>query len=91
MRELLRDARKQFDADVRPELDRQLDRLASFRDARNLQLEMRFEKMSHVRDAEKRKVADLYEQYKKWIRDTLETEDHPSIRITAIFTGKGGK
>ena len=37
------------------------------------------------------KVGDLYEQYQKWIRDTLETEDHPSIRITAIFTGKGGK
>jgi hypothetical protein len=91
MRELLRDARKKFDADVRPELDRQLERLASFRDARNSQLELRFEKMSHVRDAEKRKVADLYEQYQKWIRDTLETEDQPSIRVTAIFTGKGGK
>ena len=91
MREELKQARRAFDADVRPELDRQLERLAAFRDARNLQLEVRFEKMSHVRDAEKRKVADLYEQYKKWIRDTLETEDHPSIRVTAIFTGKGGK
>jgi flagellar motility protein MotE (MotC chaperone) len=91
MREELKQARRAFDDAVRPELDRQLERLASFRDARNLQLELRFEKMSHVRDAEKRKVADLYEQYKKWIRNTLETEDHPSIRVTAIFTGKGGK
>ena len=91
MREELKQARRAFDDAVRPELDHQLERLASFRDARNLQLELRFEKMSHVRDAEKRKVADLYEQYKKWIRDTLETEDHPSIRVTAIFTGKGGK
>ena len=86
MREELKQARRAFDDAVRPELDRQLERLASFRDARNLQLELRFEKMSHVRDAEKRKIADLYEQYKKWIRDTLETEDHPSIRVTAIFT-----
>jgi hypothetical protein len=91
MREEFKQARRAFDDAVRPELDHQLERLASFRDARNLQLELRFEKMSHVRDAEKRKVADLYEQYKKWIRDTLETEDHPSIRVTAIFTGKGGK
>jgi len=89
MREELRQARRDFDESVRPELDRQLKRLAVFRDTRNTQLELRFEKPSHVRDAEKRKVADLYEQYQKWIRDTLETEDHPSIRVAAIFTGKG--
>lgn len=91
MREDLRKARREFDELVRSELDRQLERLAIFRDTRNAQLELRFEKMSHVREAEKRKVADLYEQYKKWIRDTLETEDQPSIRVAAIFTGKGGK
>ena len=91
MREELKQARRAFDESVRPELDRQLARLVSFRDVRNEQLELRFKKMSHVRDAEKRKVADLYEQYQKWIRDTLETEDNPSIRVTAIFIGKGGK
>jgi superfamily II DNA or RNA helicase len=91
MREELHQARRVFNDSVRPEIERQLERLAAFRDARNLQLELRFEKMSHVRDAEKRKVADLYEQYKMWIHDTMETEDQPSIRVAAIFTGKGGK
>lgn len=91
MREDLREARQEFDDLVRPELNRQLERLAAFRDARNAQLESRLEKMTHVRDAEKRKVANLYEEYKTWIRDTLETEDQPSIRVAAIFTGKGGK
>jgi hypothetical protein len=47
--------------------------------------------MEHMRQAEKRKVENLYDQYKKWISDTLETEDQPSIRVAAIFTGKGGK
>ena len=91
MREDLRKARRDFDDLVRPELDRQLERLAAFRDARNAQLELRFEKMEHMRQAEKRKVESLYEQYKSWIRDTLETEDQPSIRVAAIFIGKGGK
>jgi hypothetical protein len=91
MREELRQARRAFDDSVRPELDRQLERLVAFRDTRNAQLELRFEKLSHVRDAEKRKVANLYEEYKTWIRDTLTTEDHPSIRVAAIFTGKGGR
>ena len=90
MREELKNARSQFDRAIRPQLTRQLERLSSFRDARNLQLELRFQGMIHLRDAEKRKVANLYEEYKNWIRDTLETQDHPSIRIAAIFTGKGG-
>ncbi len=91
MREELKGARHAFDTEVRPELDRQLERLAAFRKARDQQLELRFERMNHVREAEKRKVANLYEEYKAWIRDTLTTEDHPSIRVAAIFVGKGGR
>ena len=89
MREELREARLEFDTTVRPVLDQQLERLAEFRTARTHQLEFRFERMAHVRDAEIRKVTNLYEEYKEWIRDTLETEDQPSIRIAAIFTGQG--
>jgi hypothetical protein len=91
MRDELRQARRAFDDSVRPELERQLQRLAVFRDTRNAQLELRFEKLSHLREAEKRKVADLYEQYQTWIRDTLTTEDHPSIRVAALFIGKGDR
>jgi superfamily II DNA or RNA helicase len=86
MKEEIRGAQKKFDNAVRPALDRQLERLSAFRVARNNQLELRFEKLTYVREAEQRKVGDLYELYKKWIRDTLETEDQPSIRIAAIFT-----
>lgn len=89
MREELRKARQDFDAKVRPELDRQLARLAEFRTARTRQLEFQFDKMANKKNAEIRKVESLYEQYQAWIRDTLETEDQPSIRIAAIFAGKG--
>ena len=82
----LTQARSEFDKSVRPELDRQLDRLSGFRKAKLEQLELRFEKMDHMRDAKKRKVENLYENYKTWIKDTMETEDNPSIRIAAIFT-----
>jgi superfamily II DNA or RNA helicase len=91
MREDLRKARQEFDSAIRPELNRQLDRLASFRDTRNTQLELRFENRSQPLEAEKRKVASLYEEYRTWIQDTLTTEDQPSIRVAALFTGKGGR
>jgi hypothetical protein len=86
MTEEMREARRLFTESVRPELNRQLERLSAFRDARNAQLELQFDKMAHVREERRRAVASLYEQYQKWIRDTLETEDQPSIRIAAIFT-----
>jgi len=41
-----------------------------------------------MKKAEIRKVGDLYEEYRSWIRDTLETEDQASIRVAAIFIGK---
>jgi len=86
--EELHTAREKFTADMRPELENQLTRLAAFRDARTQQLEMAFDKQSQDRERERRRIGTLYEQYQRWIRDTLETEDHPSIRIVAIFVGQ---
>lgn len=89
MRVELRKARQRFDAEVRPLLDQQLARLSEFRTARTEQLELKFERTAQRREAEIRKVGNLYEEYQAWIRDTLETEDQPSIRIAAIFAGRG--
>lgn len=87
MGEDLRQARAEFDQTMRPELEEQLKRLAAFRDARYQQLELQ---LDSIRQAKKRKVTDLYEQYCHWIRDTLETEDSPSIRVAAIFCSHKG-
>jgi superfamily II DNA or RNA helicase len=84
----LHSARETFTADMRPELDRQLARLSAFRDARTRQLELAFDPRSEAREKARRQIGDLYEQYQRWIRDTLETEDRPSIRIVAIFIGQ---
>lgn len=88
LREEMRRARETFAAEVRPELDRQLARLADFRDARTRQLELALDKRAHEREAARRRIGDLHEQYQRWIRDTLETEDQPSIRIVAVFVGQ---
>jgi superfamily II DNA or RNA helicase len=83
----LRTVREKLTADMRPELESQLARLSAFRDARTLQLELSFDQRSQDKERERRRIGTLYEQYQRWIRDTLETEDHPSIRIVAIFVG----
>ncbi len=88
MRVELQKARRAFDSEMQPLLKDQLDRLNEFRNARTSQLEFQFERTGQKHSAELRKVQDLYEVYKAWIHDTLETEDRPSIRIAAIFTGR---
>ena len=89
MRKELSQARSVFNDSMRPELQKQLDRLASFRDGRTQQLELDLGLRPTQRDIERRKVENLYEEYRTWIRDTLETEDQSSIRIAAIFIGTG--
>lgn len=84
----LHSARETFTTKMRPELDRQLSRLSAFRDARTKQLELTLDQRTEAREKARRQIGDLYEQYQRWIRDTLETEDRPSIRIVAVFTGK---
>jgi len=85
VREELTTAREQFDAEAQPELEKQLERLRKFRDAKYEQLELDLS-LAQVRAARKRSVTDLYESYRTWIQDTMKTEDNPSIRIAAIFT-----
>lgn len=87
MRQAMSAARRDFQQAIQPELDNQLEKLAAFRDARTQQLELQFDQRKQLRDARIRRVQSLYAQYKEWIRDTLETEDQPSIRIAAIFKG----
>jgi superfamily II DNA or RNA helicase len=86
----LRIAREKFRVAMRPELESQLGRLIAFRDSRTRQLELSLDQRAHEREIERRRIGDLYEQYQRWIRDTLETEDHASIRLVAIFAGAVG-
>lgn len=86
-REAMSTAKLEIDERHAPELAKQLERLKSFKQERDRQLEMS-SMLEGVRKAEKRKVQDLHAQYSAWIRDTLETEDHASIVVTAIFVGK---
>ena len=87
VKEAMSQAKKELDEKHAPELENQLDRLKVFRDTRHQQLELQFGSKVNLREEKVRKVDDLHEKYSKWIKDTLMTEDNPSIQVTAIFTG----
>lgn len=93
----LSEARDQFRQQNEPELQRQLNKLASFLNARTSQLELEFteslekglastkEHRRQKKEREQREVQRKHDEYKAWITDTMETEDSPSIRLFAVF------
>ena len=87
-REVLHTAKSETDQSLSPLLKEQLDRLKSFQTERQQQLELLFEKSEQRRASEQRKVTNLVEEYERWIRDTLTTEDNPSITLAVIFTSQ---
>lgn len=83
---VLHTAKVETDTALAPLLREQLERLKLFEHERRQQLEFQFEKKDHRRQSALREVGNLVEQYEGWIRDTLTTEDNPSISIAALFT-----
>ncbi|MCB1124331.1 MAG: hypothetical protein KJT03_22455, partial [Verrucomicrobiae bacterium] len=101
MRVLMSEERDRFRKETEPELKKQLDKLRAFLEGRTQQLEM--ELSTHngtvttaqqtIRRQRKermlRQIHKVHDEYKKWIVDTMETEDAPSIRLFAVFGNFG--
>ena len=85
VRTALSEARTANEEATRPELDRQLRHLQEFREARAVQLEMSVA-LEQVREGRIRRLDRLVDETRTWIRDTMVTEDNPSIQIVAFFT-----
>ena len=59
-----------------------------------MQLELDFgEQLSPLRqnrrDNQRREIDTLFNEYKKWIKETMTTEDKPYLRIAAVLWGGG--
>jgi len=93
----LSEARDEFRKRTEPELQRQLEKLRTFLDSRNEQLEIEFtesiqkglsstkEHRKQQKEREQREIRKKHDDYKAWITETMETEDSPSIRLFAVF------
>ena len=95
--EKLSEARSEFIENTRPVLDRELEKLREFLDKRTEQLEFDFAKSIdkglsstkeyrlQKKEQERREIEKKHDDYKKWIVDTMESEDAASILLLAVF------
>lgn len=82
-REELRQRGDTYEQNVaRPEIDKQLERITEWRNRRSRVIA----DYSDLAE-QQRKLDDMYDEYDKWVNETLTASGEPVIRIAAAFVG----
>jgi hypothetical protein len=88
----LKPIKQAFDADCQSRLGLELVKLKALQDRHLTQLELDYSRGIEQVNAARRKqresdTADLFKQYKQWIRDTLELDDRAQFTVVAAIVG----
>ncbi|WP_028322824.1 DEAD/DEAH box helicase [Desulfatiglans anilini] len=86
--------REAFEEGINAKLNQQLEALERLKAKQLRQLEFEFggsrqpEKIVEARrEARRREVDRIFDEYFDWVEDTLTTEDHPHIQVIAVLKG----
>jgi superfamily II DNA or RNA helicase len=84
--------RKDFEVENRPKLTAQLDKLKALEDKQLMQLDLFIENSAQnatIKDRrhkdETQAIVSRFEEYRSWIKETMNTEDQPYIQIIAAI------
>lgn len=70
-----------------PKLDSHLDRLIELQDRHTRHVQLTFENATaERRDQKLREVETTFDSYADWVKETLETEEAPYIKVVAVLT-----
>ncbi len=79
--------RTAFEDQINPKLDAKLKSLEELRTRHEAQVEFRFANQHERRGRERRRVAELFDEFIGWVEDTMTTEDNPYIQVVAVLRG----
>lgn len=91
--EWMKSCREEFNKAVAPKLMDQLRELDRLRKKQQDQLELRFANIGESfgsadkKGRERREIERIFNEYQKWIEETMSTEDKPYIRVVAVLKG----
>ena len=88
----MREARDSFEKETRPKLDAQLEKLKTQENKHFEQLDLfiqNSEQLSSVKEKRQQQeteaIRSRFEEYRQWIKETMNTEDQPYIQIVAAM------
>ena len=77
---------RQYQAQMTPKLDEEIEKLASLQEQhKEYQLSL-FESERKKSEAERR-IDELFDRFADWVKDTLEIQNNPYIRIESVLMG----
>ncbi len=89
---VMREARDSFEKETRPKLDAQLEKLKIQENKHFEQLDIfiqNSEQLSSVKEKRQQQeteaIRSRFEEYRQWIKETMNTEDQPYIQIVAAM------
>lgn len=88
-REFMRKQRRLFEEQINDKLNEQLKSLERLKGKQYKQLEFRFKdsRQTARKEREQREINQIFDEYIKWVKDTMSTEDIPYIRVVAVLKG----
>lgn len=76
-----------YQARVNPQLDEEVDKLAELEKKHHEYNQLTFFEQKRKLEEKERSVDALFEHFTEWVRDTLEIQDNPYIRIVTVMMG----
>lgn len=74
---------------IGPQIDEELDKLIEL-EGKHKDYQLSLFEDERKKDAQERKVEEIFTQFTNWVKDTLEIENHPYLRIVAVLLGVEG-
>ncbi|WP_419885745.1 DEAD/DEAH box helicase [Paenibacillus sp. B-A-8] len=75
-----------YQKEVSPQIDAELDKLIELEDKHKV-YQLSFFENERKKSEQERKVERDFERFTNWVKDTLEIENNPYLRIIAVLTG----
>lgn len=78
---------KAYRQEVDPQINQELEKLADLQDRHRRHLQEKLAAQHRRREQALRRVDKIFEDFVSWVRETLEIEDEPYIRVIGAITG----
>jgi hypothetical protein len=95
--EWMKERRRNFVNELTPKLQQQSSALEKLKGKQMIQLELNFDdlpksgtKAQDKKEAEKRRINKLFNEYLVWVEDTMTTEEKAYIQVAAVFLAQEG-
>jgi hypothetical protein len=77
----------EYNSSMNPKIDAEIDKLAEL-EARHKEYQLSLFEDERIKSEKQRMVEHVFESFTNWVKDTLQIEDNPYLRVIAVLAGR---